>query len=146
MSANIKQKSIVIRAGEVSSGMEPDFSLLGYLENELENHGIAAVIREVPGDVLAFHDAAGAMVRMLEEREWAEHAATFTGSGDELAQRLESAITDLHNDAHALRDTLNDALTMVSDLLHGYAERDLHMTPEALVEKAKLLGVDISEG
>jgi hypothetical protein len=41
--------------------------------------------------------AVESMVTMLEAGEWAEHASTFKAPGDALASRLESAITDLHN-------------------------------------------------
>jgi len=47
-----------------------------------------------------FRSAVEAMVRMLEEGEWAEHVAATTGKGDPLAQRLETAITNLINETH----------------------------------------------
>lgn len=53
-------------------------------------------------------DAVDAMVRMLEDGEWAEHVATTTGKGDALAHRLETAITDLHNQ---MCDTAEQAAT-----------------------------------
>jgi len=48
---------------------------------------------------IPFREAVENMVIMLEEREWAEHVSTFKAPGDPLAARLESAITDLHNEA-----------------------------------------------
>ena len=51
------------------------------------------------GEASSFRTSVEAMVRMLEEGEWAEHVATTTGKGDPLAQRLETAITSLINEA-----------------------------------------------
>lgn len=48
----------------------------------------------------AFRDSVEAMVRMLEEGEWAEHVAATTGKGDSLSQRLETAITNLVNETN----------------------------------------------
>lgn len=60
-----------------------------------------------PGEMGAgvhFRSAVEAMVRMLEEGEWAEHVAATTGNGDPLAQRLEDAIADLINEANDGRE------------------------------------------
>jgi AcrR family transcriptional regulator len=46
----------------------------------------------------AFRTAIEEMVVMLENGEWAEHVAETIVGGDELASRLEAAITELHND------------------------------------------------
>lgn len=45
-----------------------------------------------------------AAVDLMEAREWAEHFADCHAPGDELAMRLESCITDLHNEAYGGED------------------------------------------
>ena len=56
-----------------------------------------------------FRAAVEEMVTMLENGEWAEHASTLKAPGDELASRLEAAITALHNDhAAAPQAALSD--------------------------------------
>ncbi len=48
--------------------------------------------------MVGLRPAVEAMVTMLETGEWAEHVASTTGKGNPLAQRLEDAITKLHNE------------------------------------------------
>jgi len=96
---------------------------LGLINEKLgldPNDGGAEPILAAIDELLATSTAAGqgdlvaavrAMLTMLDSGEWAEHAAATTGRGNPLAQRLEDAITDLHNEASANRDMLDDART-----------------------------------
>jgi hypothetical protein len=52
-----------------------------------------------------FRNAVEEMVVLLENGEWAEHVAEAIAGGDELASRLETAITELHNDIGEVRDS-----------------------------------------
>jgi len=70
----------------------------------------------------ALETAVEAMVQMLEDGEWAEHVSTI--HKHPLASRLESAITDLHNEIHeaeeapqspALTDSAIDAAMAAKD-------------------------------
>ena len=51
-----------------------------------------------------FRAAVEEMVALLENGEWAEHVAESIANGDELASRLETAITELHNDIGTVRE------------------------------------------
>lgn len=57
----------------------------------------------VRGD--AFRAAVEEMTTLLENGEWAEHVAETITCGDELASRLEAAITELHNDIGTVQET-----------------------------------------
>ncbi|MCY1253057.1 hypothetical protein D9M68_122750 [compost metagenome] len=101
---------------------------LGLINEKLcldPNDGGAEPILSAIDELLAASTAAGqsdlveavkAMSAMLESGEWAEHAAATTGRGNALAQRLEDAITDLHNQASANRDMLEDTRAELSEL------------------------------
>ncbi|MFS8930982.1 hypothetical protein [Cupriavidus taiwanensis] len=103
-------------------------SELGLINEKLRldpNDGGAAPILTAIDELLSHSTAAGqgdlveavkAMATMLESQEWAEHTAATTGCGNALAQRLEDAITDLHNEASANRDMLDDARTELNAL------------------------------
>lgn len=69
--------------------------LLEALNFTLKEHGFQVVPLADADPLRASVDA---MVRMLEEGEWAEHVAATTGQGDPLAQRLEDRLTALMNE------------------------------------------------
>lgn len=58
-----------------------------------------------------FRAAVEEMVALLENGEWSEHVAESIANGDELASRLETAITELHNDIGTVREARAAALT-----------------------------------
>jgi len=57
----------------------------------------------------AFRNAVEEMVVLLENGEWAEHVAETIAGEDKLAARLETAITELHNDIGDDRRAVADA-------------------------------------
>lgn len=124
---------------------------LGLVNEKLRldpNDGGAEPILAAIDELLATSTAAGqgdlvaairAMLTMLDAGEWAEHVAATTGSGNPLAQRLEDAITDLHNEASANRDMLEDARSELAALARvlGVAYEPHQTLRERLLEAAQ---------
>jgi hypothetical protein len=82
----------------------------------------------------AFRTAIEEMVVMLENGEWAEHVAETIAGGDELASRLEAAITELHNDIGEDRSA-RAASPQATATQPEQTERALTVTP-AMVKAA----------
>ncbi|ESH90755.1 hypothetical protein B551_0222555 [Cupriavidus sp. HPC(L)] len=103
---------VMTAAGLVSHGKQSKAlgNRLGRKAMELRStfYALLAAPAAGTGQDDPLRDAVEAMVRMLEDGEWAEHVATTTGKGDALAHRLEAAITDLHNQ---MGDTAPQAAT-----------------------------------
>ena len=74
------------------------------------------------------------VVQLLNSREWAEHCTTT-----QLGQRLESAITDLHNMAQGLRQRRDRAEELLAEVWHEWNNDDA--TRKALGEDmGKVIG------
>ena len=71
------------------------------------------------------------MACMLEDREWAEHA----GKGP-VAEKLESAITELHNELSSTQQALTAAEQRNSELVELRRERDTAEKRKAELESA----------
>lgn len=84
---------------------------------------------------IPFREAVEAMVIMLEENEWAEHAAATTGKGDPLAQRLEDQLTRLHNDSASLETIDLKAEAGLCSMTHGGARAFLQDIREIVAEQ-----------
>jgi len=84
-------------------------------------------------------EAMEVVVAMLDRGEWAEHVAATTGRSNPLAQRLEDAITDLHNEASTNRDMLDDARTELNMLRQalGVDEEPHQSLRERMLEAAQ---------
>lgn len=88
--------------------------------------------------------AVEAMCAMLEEGEWAEHVASTTGKNDPLAQRLETAITDLHSE---LGDAMDGPATGSASSFVGVPDNVLAALDRmcAPLDKSWLTGVTAEE-
>lgn len=88
--------------------------------------------------------AVEAMCAMLEEGEWAEHVASTTGKNDPLAQRLETAITDLHSE---LDDAMDGPATGSASSFIGVPDNVLAALDRmcAPLDKSWLTGVTAEE-